>query len=178
MATKSNLLKMSDVKKKAKESQIQETYTLHDDTVLKFYPIFSETKIEELMIDLQLLLKESELKQIEITDSLMYHLINLMTIKHFSHLGKFIKGGVLEHIEYLDALRNGGYYKEIIDVFLPSEKQKIYEALSDKIAENQVFENILSKVAERTQELKLKNEDLFKQIDSLGKTQKQVKQRR
>lgn len=170
MATKQTekQLTLAHAKRQIKKYNEQEKYTLHDDTLLTFYPYFSNDKIDKLLDELQMFIKESEEQELKLTDKLLYGLINLLIIKHFTHLKKYIKGNLLDHIEALNILNNAGYLHEIMnDVFIVHEVEKVYSRLSDILAQNQVLENILFKANERARELELKNKELFEQIDKI-----------
>lgn len=171
---KSTQLKMSQVKKIAKQNNQQEEYTLHDDTTLKFYPIFPESKIITLLEDYQKLIIESSKKGIELTDKLYFSLIHFLCIKHFTHLSKDLSDSLEQNIEELNFLVDGGYYREIIeDVFLPAEINKVLDRISDVIGTSQAMTKMLEKAQQKAQELELKNRDVIEQLNTVGK-QKQI----
>lgn len=178
MATKQKekSLKLTEAKRLAKKVEKLESYELHDGSIYKFHPYFSETLIEQMMLDLQLLLNEANTNDIELSDSIIYHLINLVIIKHASPpLKKQFKNGIVEHLNILDNLRNAGYYSEIInDVLLKDQMQKVRDKIAEIMAESKIIEDMFKQVAVKMQELKIKNADVFGQLDKLNQNQKQL----
>lgn len=172
MATNQNkkLLTWSQVKNEAKKYNIKETYTLRNGSIIKFYPHFSNTKIKELLEDYQTLIMEKPNgKDIELSDEMALNLIQLLIIKHFTHLKKYIKGNILDHIEAIEILDNNGYFSEIIEeVFLPEEVSKVYDKMSDILAQSKILDDIILKANNRAEELKEKNKVILNQIDKVS----------
>lgn len=161
------LLSLSKAKKISKKFDEIVTYELQDGSIYRFYPYFSETLIEEMLMDYQILFNEAIEKGIELSDSLIYHLMNLIIIKHASpSLKEQFKDDFLFHVEALESLRNAGYYREIINhALVPEEVQKVRDAIVEKIAEGNVLDQMLRKVMDRMKTLELENRDIIEKFE-------------
>lgn len=168
MTKKSKELKTSHIRKLAKDSKKQEVYEFEDGVTLKFYPIFADSMIDELLIELKEILNQANTKEgLELNDKTVYNLILLQCIKHFTHLGKDIKPSFEFQLDYLNALIDSGYFKKIInEVFLPEQINKVFERVSDIMSESQMIEKIIERTQEKVKQLELKNKDV---LDKVGK---------
>jgi hypothetical protein len=172
--TKSKQLTLSHVKEKAKQAQKQEVYTLHDGAEIKFHPIFPETKIEELLKDLQNLFIEAKEKDVELTESGIFGLIHILTIKHMTNLKNFFKDGIEKYTLIANTLKDAGYFYEIInEVFDQKELHKIYDRVGTISGQNLAIEKMFNKAIETAKQIELQNEDIFKQLAAKRK-QKQL----
>ncbi|PKR82847.1 hypothetical protein [Heyndrickxia camelliae] len=172
--SKTTQLKVSKIKKAAKEVNKQIEHEFEDGSTLKFYPIFPELKIDELIEDNQKLIREADELGIELSEKMTYHLISLLIIKHFTHLGADIEDGVQNHIAFLEALIDSGYYKIIMEeVFLPAEISKVFDRMVDLVSQYQMMEKLVEKTKEQVQRLELKNAEVFKQLENVG-VEKQI----
>lgn len=170
-AEKQPLLKMTDVKKKAKRNTKMEEYELHDGAILKFYPIFSDNIVENMLVDFQEILTEANQQEFELDDQLLYHLLNYVAIKHATHLKKQLKDGFLNAMEALEALRESGYYREIIEeVFMDEQMVKLQDRIADLIAQSQVIEDIMNKAQQKFEDLQIANQDKIAQLENLDVT--------
>lgn len=164
-----NLLKTSQIKKLAKETEKMEIYEFEDGTVLKFYPRFPETKIVELIQELAMIINQANEKGVKLTNEMVYYLILLQCIKHFTHLKKDIKADLEFQLDYYEALLNSGYFKKIIDeVFLPEEINKVLERVSDVTGLYQAVEKVMVSAQEKAQQL-LDRTKVLNKIDELDK---------
>ena len=155
---KSNLLKMTDVKKKYKELDTIETYTFDDGKELKFSPFFKVSVIEELLRELAEKMNYAHEKGIEINDAFILHYINFLCIKYFTHLKDSISDEFEKQLQEMEWLIDTGYYAKIInEVFLPQELHKVMDAATD-INSRAIFFEKLEKDLQR----KLEKLDIFR----------------
>ena len=161
----SNELKISTIKKKAKEVNKYENHEFEDGQILKFMPIFPENKVDDLLNDFQSLMKESEEINFKLDEGLVYSLIYILCVKHFTHLGKQIPDGLANHIEYMQNLNDAGYFKPIIkEVFLGKEIQKVINQITDKVVQLQFLKNMANQVQLKVKNLELQNKELLTSI--------------
>lgn len=167
-------LTLAHARQKAKQVQQQESYTLHDGVEIKFHPIFPETKIEDLLKDLQKMFLEAKEKEYELTEDAIFGLIHILIIKHMTNLKRYFKDGIGKHIAVANVLKDAGYFYEIInDMFTQSEVQKVYDRVGLIAGQNLAVENMFTKAMEAAKKIELENEDVFKQLGELRK-QKQL----
>lgn len=155
---KSNLLKMTDVKKKYKELDTIETYTFDDGKELKFFPFFKVSVIEELLQELAEKMNYANKINAEINDTFVLHYINFLCIKYFTHLKYSISNEFEKQLQEMEWLIDTGYYSKIInEVFLPQELHKVMDAVTD-INSRAIFFEKLEKDLQR----KLEKLDIFR----------------
>ena len=166
MAAKKNLT-LSSVKAKSKKVDKMEKYEIEEgeyagETIF-FFPIFSETKIEELLMEFQGLIKEAQDKELELSEQLNIHLLQLLTIKHFTHfkkdmpsvlVGQGKKEGLLDWLEHF---RKTGLYNLIIaEVFLQSEVKKVFDALTSVIGSSLLLQDLENDIARKSEQMRTK----------------------
>jgi hypothetical protein len=167
---KDNSLKIGQIREKAKSVNEWEVYDLDEQTTLKFQPIFSDSKITELLEDYQKLIKEAEEKEITLSDKMTYYLILLNAIRKFTHLGKDMKVNIEYQLEFLDAIVDSGYFKTITEeVFLPDQVSRIFDKVTDVISTSQAINDVMVQAQDKFQNLKLKNQDIFEEYAAKNK---------
>ena len=164
MAAKKNLT-LSSVKAKSKKVDKMEKYEIEEGEyageTISFHPIFSETKIEELLMEFQGLIKEAQDKELELSEQLNIHLLQLLTIKHFTHfkkdmpsvlIGQGKKEGLLDWLEHF---RKTGLYNLIIaEVFLQSEVKKVFDALTSVIGSSLLLQDLENDIARKSEQMR------------------------
>lgn len=165
-------LKITQIRDKAKLLRQMETYEFEDDTTLKFYPYFADDMIEELVLEIQGLMKEQEelnanLKEdedkVEFSQKMLETFINYMTIMHFTHLSKNKQKGYVKNVSFMNDLIKSGWYKKIIDeVFDVKQIYRVYEALGEVIGSSFALEKMMEKAQNQFEKLEIQNEEVFK----------------
>jgi hypothetical protein len=163
MAKKQNTdLKIGAIRKKAKEVNEWDTYELEEGVTLKFQPLFSDTKIVEMLENYQKLLKQAKEKELTLSDKNTYFLLLLQCIKQFTHLGKDMKLDIDYQLDFLEAMTDSGYFKLITEeVFLPGQLKKVYDKVSDVLGADHAMDYIQNKAQEKFENIKLKNQTAF-----------------
>ena len=176
MAAKKNLT-LSSVKAKSKQVDKMEKYEIEEGEyageTISFYPIFSETKIEELLMEYQGLIKEAQDKELELSEQLNIHLLQFLTIKHFTHfkkdmpsvlIGQGKKEGILDWLEHF---RKTGLYNLIIgEIFLQSEIKKVFDTLTSVIGSSLLLQDLENDIARKSEQMRTK---YSKEIDKVTK---------
>jgi hypothetical protein len=162
-------LKLSTINKKAKEANQRLIHEFEDGEKLTFYPIFPTTKIKELLDDYRELLTEAKENDIDLSEKMIFELIHLLCVKHFTHLGKQIKPGLSNHLSFLKALDDAEYYKPIMEeVFMAKEIQKVYSHVTDILGTHQLIQKLSEQAQLKFESLQIKNKEAFAQLEQLG----------
>lgn len=169
---KSQNLKLTTVKKKSKEFDTTETYEIQSQYYkgeqVTFYPLFSDSTIDELLTEYHQLFLEAKEKELTIADEMQLILLQFLTIKHFSHFKKDIPSNIVEIIEWLEHFRKTGLFKELLEnMFLPQETAKIFSRLTDFVATKRVQKDLEGEAQKKFESLKLKNQFAFDQLRNL-----------
>ena len=171
-------LKLSVIKSQAEAMFEQESYELKDGSTITFYPIFPELLIEDMLEELQKHYVEMNEKGVNLSQKMTIYFIQLMTIKHFTHLGKSMPDTFLGENEqpglfdYLNYLANTGLLKTIVEeVFMKEQMQKVYGKLTDIISTSQLNNRLEQEVQKKFETLNLKNKDVFEQINKMSKNE-------
>ena len=177
MAAKKDLT-LSKVKATAKKIDKMEKYEIEEGeyagATISFYPIFSETKIEEVLLEFQSLQKEALDKKLELSEEMNVHLLQFLTIKHFTHFKKDMPSTLLGQgknaaglLDWMESFRSTGLYNLILtEVFLQSELKKVFDALSDFLGATLLLHDIEKSVQLKSARLKDK---YSKEIDAVNK---------
>ena len=164
MVAKKNLT-LSSVKAKSKKIDKMEKYEIEEGEykgeTISFYPIFSTVKIEELLEEYQLLIKEASDKKIELSEQMNIPLLQFLTITHFTHFKKDIPSTLLSEgkkvgvLDWLDHFRSTGLYELIItEVFLQSEMKKVFDGMTSILGASLLLENLENDVRSKSTALK------------------------
>ncbi|MCM3110039.1 hypothetical protein [Lederbergia lenta] len=170
-AQKSKELNITHIRKVAKENTQEEIYEFDNGLTLKFHPIFSDGKINELLKELQFCILEAQEMKLKITDEFQYFYIQFLCIKHFTKLGKTVpNNNFLKHKDYMNEFVESGYFKKIIDEVLPaSEINKVTERITDRIGTSIAMDSLMSKAVEKANDLQLQNREIFDELNNIGK---------
>lgn len=171
-------LTIAKVKKQSKEFDKTEKYEITDGvykgSIITFYPTFSDTKIEELLTELQSIQKEIVDNKLDISEKMNVYIIQFLIIKHFTHFKNAIPSSLLPNdkneslLDYLEHFQKTGLFKLILDnVFLPTEIQKVFESLTDFVSKALVHIDLEKQLQDKVSNLKFKYKDAFDQIDEL-----------
>lgn len=152
--------KISLASVQAKESAIDtlSTYILDEKTneVIKYNKLFSDSKIQFLLIEAYEKMKYAEENDIEFfkSDEDLYTFISYLTIKWFTHLGEELKDSSLEtDISAMSALVSTGLFKTILnDVFDGNEIQKVLQTMDEHIELSGRVESYQSNLLKQTYE--------------------------
>ncbi len=156
-------LNLTTARKKAREVNKIRIYNFEDGTYIKYYPIFPDTKIDELLEDYQRLIKEAAEKNIMLSDKNSFYLIHLMCIKHFTSLKKSFKDGLENHLNVLNVLIDAGYFKTIIEeVFTQNEFNKVLDYMSEIMSRDAAMQNIMKKAKKEMQ--KIENMEVINKV--------------
>ncbi|GEM_PF-4694106 len=173
MAKKPAELNITQVKKAAKENLKQETYEFEEDgvtRVIRFYPVFSDGKITELLEELQVCLMQANEKEIEVDEKTLYKYISFLCIKHFTHLGKTIPhNNFVKQLDYMQTYIDSGYYKLILEQVLSAKEiNKVVERITDIIGQSMAIDNIMRKAKNKAETMELENREIFDELNKIG----------
>ncbi|MCA1025667.1 hypothetical protein LCM23_06155 [Cytobacillus kochii] len=162
---KSNNLKFSSVKQKAKEANETEVYEFEDGTTLTFYPTFSPSMIEDMFVDIQSVLQKVG-DELDLNERTLQKYVLYNVIKYFTHLKKQLKATTLTgQINEMSSLIDSGYFEIIInEVFDQKEISKVFDFMSKFTAQFTLFEKIQKKYESELESLELKNRDVFEKL--------------
>lgn len=175
MAKKQNL-KLTTIKKVSKQFDETETYTIKSNHYkgeqVTFYPLFSDSVIDELFTEYQQLFLEAKEKEFELSQDMVLNLLHFLAIKHFTHFKNDIpsvlinnsKDGILEWIKHFTKT---GLYKELLEeMFEPQEIFKLTDRLTDFLAASRVHTELENEAQKKYRNLKLKNQFVFDQLQN------------
>jgi len=175
MAKKNTDLKLSQIKKQAKQLHIQEKYELEDGSTITFYPIFPELKIEGMLEELQRHTNTLHEKDVTLSDKMNLYFINLMMIKYFTHLGEQMPNHVLPEgkeaglLDWLEHFADTGLMKTIMDeVFMKDQVMKVYDKLTEFLGSAMLLEELGEKTQQHFKNMKLKNQDVFNKLEGFN----------
>jgi hypothetical protein len=136
--------------------------------------MFGEKTIEELLTEFGKLINEADEKGIELSEQMQIYLIYMLTIKHFSHfkttlpstlLGENKSAGLLDYLEHF---HKTGLLGECMNrMFLPKEVSKVFDKMTDFAATGLLANELNEEMAKKFEQLKLRNEDVFKQLENI-----------
>lgn len=161
---RSKVLKMSDVDKKIKKLNELSTYTIDTKTgeAVKYYEVFDEKKIQELLAELNDHMqydKEHTIGYFE-SDQKVIEYLNFLVIKHFSHFRDEIGTQFETNLAAFDKLVSLGlFHKFHTDIFNPEQIAKVFERFYERI-------ELATKVIELPEETKqqlanMQNKDII-----------------
>lgn len=114
-------------------------FNLGNSTKIRFYPVFSESKIYEMLNELQDILQQMNSLDVVFDDNQLNHHILFLCIKHFTDKKDEFSSQFDEQLVQLNYLIDAGYYEHIINkVFSQSEINKVFRRTAEMF-------NVLSK---------------------------------
>lgn len=161
-------LTMNRVTRESNKINKMETYQLDNEYQIKFYPIFSYGKIEELLEEYQrdLIYAEEKGIDLEVSDRFVYRYIVFLCVKHFTDLGKSISDKVEDKILQMNHLVNTGYLNQIADeVFMVTEVHKVFDTMSNITANFELLQRVNQKAAERVGQLEFQYQQMLDQLN-------------
>lgn len=137
-------------------------YDPKDNIVIKYYEIFPEEKIEELLIESHKTLEyieENELEPFK-SDEDFYKYLGFLIIKHMTELKNKIPDDFPSQISIMSQMISTGLYRKLLNsMFNENEVAKVYDRVvetSEKITQlNELIEKEMSKLN------KLQNKDII-----------------
>lgn len=169
-APKQKNLTITEIRKQAKNVNQMEEYVLYTDEEdneikVKFYPVFPATKIQELLIDAQNIVRQAAEKDVEIDDNQFNHHILFLCIKHFTHLKKSLSDDFDEQVVQFQQLVDAGVYEIIInEVFSEKEVTKVFDELAKLRAQHQLLTELGETTQDKLADLRKKQSQLLDQI--------------
>lgn len=159
-------IKLSHIKSTHKEINKMESYLLDEEKqlIIKYYKIFPETKIHEMLTDLQETIAECKDKKIDYfnNDTDFMQFLHFMIIKHMTSLKDEIPNDFSTQVNVLNQIIDIGLFKRLFDEVLEGEEVlKVLDRVNDlgenmnKI--NMALEKELAKLE------RLENNDILKQ---------------
>ena len=154
---------LSYVEKKKKEIDKKEKFYLDEDKkdFIYYYPVFSEQKIDNLIVELMEVIKECKERSLNYltNDAEILQYCEFLIIKHFTSLSNELEGKTLEvHLETMSKM----YDSRMLDMFMNDmfdelEKHRVFDKLNnvEKLAElyiaeiNKTMENVQSDVVKK-----------------------------
>ena len=128
---------LQSIKEKAEHMNEVKELQLTDGVTIKYCPRFANSKVGELVKDLLLLVKEYEegLKdKLPVLDSQLNHIINFLTVKHFTELKEELKDtSYEEQLKLMYDLMNTGWFGEILLAFEDGELEKVKVAVENSV---------------------------------------------
>lgn len=172
-------LSLAKVKKVSKSLKQTEIHVIEDGHYageqITFYPTFNIKTIEELLTEFNELINEATKLKVGVSKENQFNLILLLTIKHFTHFKESINFSLLGDkgksgmIDTLDHFYETGLLHECINkMFLPSEMAKVFDKLTDFAAMGLLSVELDKKMLDKLDTLKIRNEDVFKQLSELN----------
>lgn len=169
-------LTITKIKNEARKNRKMEEYTINNDgDIIKFYPIFPEGKIDELLEELKEDLVYAGDNDIELTenDNFFISYIMFLCVKHFTSLKNSIPDKLESKIQQFEYLKDAGYFNQIVnEVFLPSETTKVIESLSRVLGTQRFIQEIENKANDYVKSLEFRNQEM---IDSIKNQKKEDK---
>lgn len=166
--SKPKQLTMAKVKRVAKEVNRMLEYELDSEHKIKYYPVFPQSKVHELIRELANDMMNAGEKDIEITDELFIEYVCLLCIKHFTSLEKGFADNFEDKLLQMEHLVDTGYFKQIIDeVFSAAEIRKVFDTISDEINKNLFIEDLFVKSNEKLKELRIRNKDVLETFNKM-----------
>ena len=163
-------LTMNKIKTEAKQAYKMEEYIINDkNEAIKFYPIFPQGRIDNLLKELREDLVYSAEKGIELDkdDEFFISYIMFLCIKYFTSLEKGFSDKVEDKISQFEYLKDSGYYDIIVgEVFMESEKTKVIDSLSKILGTQKFMEQIEQKTTDYVKTLEFRNKELFDKLYS------------
>lgn len=155
-------IKFTQIKQRAKQSHIKETYELPTGETIRFYPTFPPTMIEELFKEVQSVFATKP-EEIELSDELTHKYILYMTIKHFTHLKSQLKAVTfVEQLNEMEAVINAGLFDVIVnEVFVQQEINKIFGYVTKFGSNIAYLEKLNNQFHEEIEKLDLQNKDII-----------------
>lgn len=167
-------LSMNKIKNQARENRRMEEYTINDkDEVIKFYPVFPDGMVDELLMELREDFVYAEENEIDLDDEhFLLGYIYFLAIKHFTSLKKGFSDKLEDKILQFEYMKDAGYYDIIVkEVFMPKELNKVTEKLAEVFATDKFMQDIQSKADQKLGQLKFRNKEL---LDDLEEQMEQV----
>lgn len=164
--SKNTDIKLSSIKKKAKQVYTTEQYTLDDGSTITFHPHFPPLLIKELLTETQSILGQLG-EGVEMSAEKYHNYILFMCIKHFTHLKSQLKADTfVGQINEMNSLIDADLFDLIIDdIFSPVEIRKVFDQLAKFGANSQFMEKMTEKMQDEFAKLEIKNAELFKNLN-------------
>lgn len=161
---------LKNIQKQQKKINQWTTYVLDEktNTVLKYYEVFDNHKIEELLTEAYEKIQYAEANDIELftDDSRFMQFIYFLLIKHFTHLGDQIPDNLEGQIQAMDSLVSTGLFEEIFNNILDSnEVLRVVERFQEFQALVIQMGNVLLDAQKELDE-KVVNKEIFNTIKS------------
>lgn len=170
--SKPKQLTMNKIKTEAKNTYKMEEYSINDkDEVIKFYPVFPGSKIDEVIKEYQedlIYAQSNDIESFGEDDGFTIEYILFLCIKHFTSLEKGFSQNLENKILQMKYLIDAGYYQQIIDeVFMQQEIRKVLDRISGNVATDNFIKHIGKVSEEKLNFLKEKNEEYLKTISAI-----------
>lgn len=163
-------LTMNKIKNEAKQAYKMEEYSINDkDEIIKFFPIFPQGRIDDLLKELREDLTYSAEKGIKLDedDDFFISYIMFLCVKYFTSLEKGFSDKVEDKILQYEYLKDSGYFDIIVgDIFMESEKTKVIESLSKILGTQKFMEQIQQKTTDYIKTLEFRNKEIFDRLNS------------
>lgn len=107
---------------------------------IRYYKIFDDVKIEELLKEAGVNLEYDRVHQIGFfkDDGILFHYLLFLTIRYFTELFDAIPSNLEEQIPMFNQFRKTGLYKDLINnMFDPNETGKVIEYFTEFITLNE-----------------------------------------
>lgn len=161
-APKPKQLTMAKVKREATQTNKTELFELNESDTIRHFPIFPRSKITEMLKEYQSQIQYATANEILLPEDKALDYIYFLCIKHFTSLEKGISDKYEDQLLQMDYLIDAGYYMQIInEVFMPSEINKVLDALTDFMSANQLLQDVDTQINQKTENLKLRNKDML-----------------
>ncbi|MED4883910.1 hypothetical protein [Bacillus smithii] len=159
---KSTALKLSDIKRRSKEIKTKDVYTFDDGKTLKYYPVFANTKIDELIEELKEKVEYIEEKGIEISDKMFNYYILFLCIKYFTDLEKIIPDTFEEQLALWEELYNSDYFIPFVENAFDSKQiSKVFDRIADILSSYYTINKIFMDAQKKFETLQLKNKEIL-----------------
>ncbi|MED3562245.1 hypothetical protein [Bacillus xiapuensis] len=176
MAKNLTLAQVKKASKKLDETKVHIIEEgLYQDEQITFRVLFDNKTIEELLTEFGHLINEAKEKEITLSEQMQINLLEMLTIKYFTHfksslpstlLGKGKNAGMLDT---LDHFYKTGLLSECINkMFLPEQVNKVLGKMTDFAAAGLLAEDLNEQMMKKFEQLQIKNANIFKELDKMN----------
>lgn len=176
MAKNLTLAHVKKVSKSLEQTQVHIIEEgLYEGEQITFRVLFDDKSIEELLTEFGQLLIEADEKEIKLSEQMQIYLLNMLTIKYFTHFKSSLPSTLLGDgknagmLDTLDHFHKTGLLSECFDrMFLPTETRKVSNKMTDFAATGLLAKDLNEEMMKKFEQLRIKNADVFEQLGQIN----------
>jgi hypothetical protein len=172
-------LTLTQVKKVSKALEQTKVHIIEEGNYvgeqITFRVLFDDKSIEELLTEFGHLLNEAENKEIKLSEQMQIYLLNMLTIKYFTHFKSSLPSTLLGEgknagmLDTLDHFHKTGLLSECLNkMFLPAEVNKVFSKMTDFAAQGLLANDLNEEMMKKFEQLRIKNNDVFEQLGNIN----------